>query len=144
MTLAAQTRVSFGSRLTPEQGEGRDPKSDARARTFTSLQTVTYRIFDTSEIDERRKAVASELGARAIKVNQFDNQPGQAGKEHDEVASGQEEIYIPVRGTGVLRVDDDEVALEPGRFVLVPPEATRQVVGGDDGLTYVVIGAVVS
>jgi quercetin dioxygenase-like cupin family protein len=44
----------------------------------------------------------------------------------------------------VLRVGDDEVELEPGRYVLVPPESTRQVVAGDDGLTYVVVGAVVS
>jgi quercetin dioxygenase-like cupin family protein len=104
---------------------------------------VTYRIFDTSEIDERRKPVAAELGARAIKVNQFDSQPEQAGREHDETQSGQEEIYIPVRGSGVLHVDGDEVPLELGRFVLVPPEAARQVVAGPDGLSYVVVGAVV-
>ena len=105
---------------------------------------MSYRIFDASEIQERRKPVAAELAARAIKVNQFDSQPGQPGKEHDEVESGQEEIYVPVRGTGVLRVGDEEVELEPGRFVLVEPEATRQVVAGEDGLSYVVIGAVVS
>ena len=105
---------------------------------------MTYRIFDTAAIEERRKAVASELEASAIKVNQFDSQPEQAGKEHDETKSGQEEIYIPVRGSGVLHVDGDEVPLEPGRFVLVTPEATRQVVAGPDGMTYVVVGAVVA
>jgi quercetin dioxygenase-like cupin family protein len=104
---------------------------------------MSYWIFDASEIQERRKPVAAELGARAIKVNQFDSQPGQAGKEHDEVESGQEEIYVPVRGAGVLRVGDEEIDLEPGRFVLVEPEATRQVIAGDDGLSYVVVGAVV-
>lgn len=105
---------------------------------------MSYRIFDASGIEERRKPVAAELGAHAIRVNQFDSQPGQAGKEHDEVESGQEEIYVPVRGTGVLRVGDEEIELEPGRFVLVEPEATRQVVAGEDGLSYVVVGAVVS
>ena len=105
---------------------------------------MSYRIFDASEIQERRKPVAAELGARAIKVNQFDSQPGQPGKEHDEVESGQEEIYVPVRGAGVLRIGDEEIKLEPGRFVLVEPEATRQVVAGEDGLSYVVVGAVVS
>ena len=105
---------------------------------------MSYRIFDASEIQERRKPVAAALAARAIKVNQFDSQPGQPGKEHDEVESGQEEIYVPVRGTGVLRIGDEEIELEPGRFVLVEPEVTRQVVAGEDGLSYVVIGAVVS
>jgi len=105
---------------------------------------MSYRIFDASEIQERRKPVAAELAARAIKVNQFDSQPGQAGKEHDELESGQEEIYVPVRGAGVLRIGDEEIELEPGRFVLVEPEATRQVVASQDGLSYVVVGAVVS
>jgi len=105
---------------------------------------MSYRIFDASEIQERRKPVAAELAARAIKVNQFDSQPGQAGKEHDELESGQEEIYVPVRGAGVLRIGDEEIELEPGRFVLVEPETTRQVVAGQDGLSYVVVGAVVS
>jgi quercetin dioxygenase-like cupin family protein len=74
-------------------------------------------------------------------MNQFDNQPDQVGKEHDERESGQEEIYVPLRGRGVLRVDGEEVPLEPGRYVLVPPEATRQVMAGPEGLGYLVVGA---
>ena len=100
------------------------------------------RIFDVSSVEGRRKLVARELGARAIKLNQFDSQPGQAGFEHDERESGQEEVYIPLRGSGVLRVEGEEVPLEPGRYVLVEPEATRQVVAGPEGLSYAVVGAV--
>ena len=51
-------------------------------------------------------------------------------------------MYFALRGTGVLRVDGDEVVLEPGRYVLVEPEARRQVVAGPDGLSYAVVGAV--
>jgi quercetin dioxygenase-like cupin family protein len=101
---------------------------------------MAYTLLDASEFDERRKPVAATLGARAIRMNQFDNEPDQAGKEHDERASGQEEIYVPLRGRGVLRVDDEEVPLEPGRYVLVPPESTRQVVAGPEGLGYLVVG----
>ena len=54
----------------------------------------------------------------------------------------QEELYFALRGSGVLRIDGDEVELEPGRYVLVEPEATRQVVAGPDGLWYAVVGAV--
>jgi quercetin dioxygenase-like cupin family protein len=100
------------------------------------------RIFDVSSVEGRRKPVARKLEARAISLNQFDSQQGQAGSEHDERESGQEEIYIPLRGSGVLRVNGEEVALEPGRYVLVEPEATRQVVAGPDGLSYAVVGAV--
>jgi len=102
---------------------------------------VSYRVFDTSAVEGRRKLVARELGARAVKLNQFDSEPNQAGFEHDERESGQEEIYLALRGSGVLRVEGREVPLEPGRYVLVPPEATRQVVAGPDGFSYAVVGA---
>jgi len=104
---------------------------------------MSYRIVETTAFEGRRKQIAGALEARAIKLNQFDSQPGQPGREHDERASGQEEIYIPLRGAGVLRVDGDEVQLHPGRYVLVEPESTRQVVAGPDGLSYAVVGAVV-
>jgi quercetin dioxygenase-like cupin family protein len=104
---------------------------------------VGYRILDIGELEGRRKLVARELAARAIKLNQFDSQPGQAGNEHDERESGQEEIYIPLVGSGVIRVNGEEVPLEPGRYVLVEPELTRQVIAGPDGLSYAVVGAAV-
>jgi quercetin dioxygenase-like cupin family protein len=100
-------------------------------------------IFEVASVEGRRKLVARELGAKAIRMNQFDSAPGQEGFEHDERESGQEEVYVALRGSGVLRVDGEEVTLEPGRYVLVPPSAVRQVVAGPDGLSYLVVGAVV-
>ena len=102
---------------------------------------MPHAIFEASSVEGRRKLVARELGARAIRLNQFDSQPGQPGFEHDERESGQEEVYLALSGEGVLRVDGAEVPLEPGRYVLVPPEATRQVVAGPAGLSYAVVGA---
>ena len=102
---------------------------------------MTYRFVDSSSFEGRRKSIAREFGASAVKLNRFDSQPGHEGFAHDEGESGQEEIYIPVAGSGVLRVGGDEIPLEPGRFVLVTPDETRQVVAGPDGLSYVVVGA---
>ena len=101
-----------------------------------------YRVLDASTIEGRRKLVASGLEARAIRMNQFDNEPNQAGKEHDESESGQEEIYAALRGAGVIVVDGEEIRLEPGRYVLVDPASTRQVIAGPDGLSYLIVGAV--
>ena len=100
-----------------------------------------YRVLDASTIEGRRKLVASGLEARSIRMNQFDNEPNQAGKEHDESESGQEEIYAALRGSGVIVVDGEEIPLEPGRYVLVEPETTRQVVAGPEGLAYLIVGA---
>jgi quercetin dioxygenase-like cupin family protein len=102
---------------------------------------MSYSVVDASDWDERRKPIASALGAHAIRLNRFDNVPGQAGKEHDERETGQEEIYIAVGGGGAILVDGEEVELRPGRFVLVGPEATRQVIAGAEGLAYMVVGA---
>ena len=63
-----------------------------------------YRMLDVSAIEGRRKLVASSLEAASIRMNQFDNEPNQAGKEHDERESGQEEIYAALEGAGVIVV----------------------------------------
>ena len=100
-----------------------------------------YRLLDVSTIEGRRKLVASSLEAAAIRMNQFDNEPNQAGKEHDERESGQEEVYSALKGAGVIVVDGEEIPLEPGRYVLVEPGSTRQVVAGPEGLSYLIVGA---
>ncbi len=100
-----------------------------------------YRVLDVSTIEGRRKLVAAGLEAAAIRMNQFDNEPNQAGKEHDERESGQEEIYSALKGAGVIVVDGEEIPLEPGRYVLVEPGSTRQVVAGPEGLSYLIVGA---
>src|SRR3954469_1937970 len=101
-----------------------------------------HRVLHVAALDGRRKLIARGLGAQALKLNQFDSQPGQEGFEHDERESGQEEVYTALRGAGFLRVEGEEGPLAPGRYVLVPPEARRQVVAGPEGLSYLVVGAV--
>jgi quercetin dioxygenase-like cupin family protein len=105
---------------------------------------MSYRVVDAGGFEGRRKPIGRELAPRVLRLNQFDSNPGQEGFEHDERESGQEEVYAVLRGTGTLRVDGSEIPLEPGRYVLVSPGSTRQVVAGDEGLSYVVFGAAVS
>ena len=102
---------------------------------------MSYSVIDVKDFEGRRTPVAQALGAAAIKANQFDSQADQVGHEHDELKSGQEELYVPLRGTGYLQIDGETVDLEPGRYVLVGPAARRQVDAGPEGLSYLVIGA---
>ena len=102
---------------------------------------MSYSVIDVKDFDGRRTPVAQALGAAAIKANQFDSQADQLGHEHDELKTGQEELYVPLRGTGYLQIDGATVDLEPGRYVLVGPSARRQVDAGHEGLSYLVIGA---
>jgi mannose-6-phosphate isomerase-like protein (cupin superfamily) len=80
-------------------------------------------------------------GARAFGFNYFTLPPETEGREHHHVDSNQEEVYFVVRGDGVMRIDDDEVELRPGRFIRVDPGSTRMPIAGAGGLEFVTFGA---
>jgi mannose-6-phosphate isomerase-like protein (cupin superfamily) len=87
------------------------------------------------------RKVRRALGAQAFGFNYFTLPPGITGREHDHGDSGQEEVYFVVRGSGVMRVDGEDVELRAGRFVRVDATSVRVPVAGDDGLEFVTFGA---
>lgn len=88
------------------------------------------------------RMVRHELGGTAFGLNQIDFPPGKVGPEHDELKSGQEEIYYCISGSGALKVDGDSVDLLPGRYVLVSADAKRHPEAGPDGLSFICVGGV--
>jgi mannose-6-phosphate isomerase-like protein (cupin superfamily) len=87
------------------------------------------------------KFVRRELGLEAFGLNWFDLPPDAVGHEHDEVASQQEEVNIVVGGSGVWRVDGEEVPVREGTILRFDPEAVRCPVAGPDGLSFIALGA---
>jgi quercetin dioxygenase-like cupin family protein len=85
--------------------------------------------------------VRRELGVEAFGINWFDLPPNAEGHEHDEAESGHEEVNVVVRGSGIWRIDGEEVPVRPGTFLRFDPEANRCPVAGPDGLTFIGIGA---
>jgi mannose-6-phosphate isomerase-like protein (cupin superfamily) len=81
------------------------------------------------------------LGAKAFGFNYFVFPPKTEGREHNHAEAGQEEVYFIVKGSGVMRIDGEEVDLKPGRVVRVDAEATRVPTSGPDGLEWIVFGA---
>ena len=81
------------------------------------------------------------VGARAFGFNYFVFPPDQEGREHDHSGNGQEEVYFVVKGSGVMRVDSDELELRPGRLIRVDPDSTRVPISGADGLEFITFGA---
>jgi mannose-6-phosphate isomerase-like protein (cupin superfamily) len=53
----------------------------------------------------------------------------------------QEEVYVVLRGSGRIKVDDDIVELREWDAIRVPAGATRQLESGPDGLDFLAIGA---
>jgi mannose-6-phosphate isomerase-like protein (cupin superfamily) len=85
--------------------------------------------------------VRRELGVLAFGVNWIELPPGTEGREHDESASEQEEVHVVVAGSGVYRIDGEEVSVDTGDFLRFDPETTRCPVAGTEGLTLIAIGA---
>ena len=85
--------------------------------------------------------VRRELGVEAFGINWFELPPNVEGYEHDEADSGQEEVNVVVRGSGVYRIDGEEVPVRTGTFLRFDPETTRCPVAGPDGMTLLAVGA---
>jgi Cupin domain len=85
--------------------------------------------------------IRRRLGVTAFGVNWFELPPGVAGAEHDEVETDQEEVNVVVRGSGIWRMDGEDVPVRVGTFLRFDPEQTRQPVAGPDGMAFVSIGA---
>jgi hypothetical protein len=56
------------------------------------------------------------------------------------VDPGQEELYLPLAGSGTLHLDGEEHHLEPGVWARVGINQLRRLVPGADGLRIVVVG----
>jgi mannose-6-phosphate isomerase-like protein (cupin superfamily) len=85
--------------------------------------------------------VRRNLGAQAFGINWFELPPNAVGHEHDEAESQQEEVNVIVRGSGVYRVDGEDVPVRVGTVLRFDPETTRVPIAGPDGLTMVAVGA---
>jgi uncharacterized cupin superfamily protein len=85
--------------------------------------------------------VRRELGVEAFGINWFELGPDVVGHEHDETSSGQEEVNVVVRGSGVYRVDGEDVPVREGDVLRFDPETTRCPVAGPNGLTLLAVGS---
>jgi hypothetical protein len=60
--------------------------------------------------------------------------------EHDHSESGQEEVYLPIGGSGWIEIDGERVDLDTDTLVRVGPAARRKVYSGPEGLRMLAIG----
>ena len=104
----------------------------------------SHTVVDASQVEPAMGAFRKmrlALGVNAFGINQIEMPAGFAGPEHDEAATGHEEVYVVLAGSGGLAVDGELVALHPGRYVRVAADALRQVTAGAEGLTFIAVGA---
>jgi quercetin dioxygenase-like cupin family protein len=104
--------------------------------TVVSLDAVQWRAFPRG----RLRPLNTELGVSGFGLSEIELPPGGAWVEHDELESGQEEVYIMTRGSGVLHVHGSRTPLRAGDVVLLSPEERRQIIAGPGGVAWIAIG----
>jgi len=107
---------------------------------------MAYSVVHIDEIEsagpgDAVKFVRRRLGVEAFGINWFEVPANFPGPEHDETSTGHEEVNVIVHGSGVYRIDGEDVPFTAGTIFRFDPETTRQIVAGPDGCTMIAVGA---
>jgi len=88
------------------------------------------------------KLVRPGLDITAFGANIMDLPPDYSTKSHDESQSGQQELYVALRGSGSVDIDGESHALDADHLVKVDPGTARVLSSGPDGLRVLCVGGV--
>jgi uncharacterized cupin superfamily protein len=88
------------------------------------------------------KLVRDGLSITAFGVQIMDLPPDYATASHDESDTGQQELYVALRGSGAVVAGDVELRLDPEHLVRVDAGVGRVLTSGPDGLRVLCIGGV--
>jgi mannose-6-phosphate isomerase-like protein (cupin superfamily) len=87
------------------------------------------------------KRAGAELGVASFGMQVVDlPASSRSYPAHDHTHDGQEEVYVVLRGSAELEIDDLRVRLDPERIVRVSASARRKLLPGPDGVRALVIG----
>jgi uncharacterized cupin superfamily protein len=110
-------------------------------------------VYSSSRIDDLPmlwggvcKLVRTGLGLSAFGVNVLDFGPDHVTSDHTESESGQEELYVILRGSAALLIgapgEEERIELTPDVVARVAPEARRLFHSGPDGARLLIVGGV--
>jgi hypothetical protein len=107
---------------------------------------VGYSVVDVEDIEPSGpggavRFIRRELGVEAFGINWYELGPNVVGREHDERDTGQEEVTVVIAGSGVYRVDGEDIPVRVGTILRFDPETTRVPIAGPEGMTFVAVGA---
>jgi uncharacterized cupin superfamily protein len=87
------------------------------------------------------KRARAELGVSAFGMQVIDMPPNaDQYPEHDHAETGQEEVFVILRGSAEIDIDGEKVALDPETIVRVGPAAKRKITTGDEGVRVLALG----
>ena len=89
------------------------------------------------------KRARAELGVESFGMQVIDMPPNlEAYPEHDHAESGQEEVFVALRGSGEIEVDGERVPIDSETIVRLGPSARRKIWPGPEGMRVLALGGV--
>ena len=88
------------------------------------------------------KLAGAGLDVSAFGVNVMDLPPDYSTEAHDESDTGQQELYVALRGAGAVVVEGEPQRLDAGHLVKVDAGTGRVLTSGPDGLRVLCVGGV--
>ena len=75
-------------------------------------------------------------------TSRADLPPDHVTEAHDESDTGQQELYVALRGAGAVVIGGERLPLDPEHLVRVDAGVDRVLTSGGDGLRVLCVGAV--
>jgi uncharacterized cupin superfamily protein len=111
--------------------------------------TRTLNVYAAKSIDDLptlwdgfAKLVRAGLGITAFGANVMDLPADYSTASHDEAESGQQELYVALRGSGSVDIEDERLPLDPHHLVRVDAGTARVLTSGPEGLRVLCIGGI--
>jgi hypothetical protein len=110
---------------------------------ITQLEIAGSAIDDLPTLwDGFAKLVRSGLDITAFGVQIMDLPPDHTTEAHDEADTGQQELYVALRGAGAVIAGAERLPLDPEHLVRVNAGVDRVLASGPDGLRVLCVGGV--
>lgn len=87
------------------------------------------------------KRARASLGVESFGMQVIDLPPNATQyPEHDHAESGQEEVFVVLRGSGEIEIDGERHALDADTMVRVGPQPKRKIWPSDEGMRVLALG----
>jgi hypothetical protein len=87
------------------------------------------------------KRARAVLGVQSFGMQVIDLPPNaELYPEHDHADSGQEEVFVVLRGAGEIEIDGERHAMDPDTMIRVGPQPKRKIWPGGEGMRVLALG----
>jgi hypothetical protein len=106
--------------------------SDFTISPIDSMEAVVFGSF---------KRARASLGVESFGMQVLDLPPNATQyPEHEHSESGQEEVFVVLRGSGEIEIDGERHKLDPERMIRVGPAPKRKLWPGAEGMRVLALG----